>query len=119
MLAYGYRWNPKILLTFPLYVWVICLIIIPLIHLAILEPTTVKTVVTLVPVAIIGFTISFQQSSLYAVAGKIGDYCQQGVVIGAGIAGLIPQAILIIIKLIVTLTNLQANNEEYRRSLFY
>lgn len=34
MIGYGYRWNPKIMLTFPLYVWVVCLIIIPLFHLA-------------------------------------------------------------------------------------
>lgn len=90
MVAYGYKLSPKVFLLFPLYVWVVCLVAIPIIHLAIQTQSTVKTVVTLIPVALCGLTIAFQQSTIYSVAGKVGDYCQQAVVVGAGIAGLIP-----------------------------
>lgn len=58
MILYGYKLSPKIFLLFPLYVWVICLIALPIIHLAIPQKSTVKTVISLIPVALCGITIA-------------------------------------------------------------
>lgn len=102
MIFKGYKHSIKVFMTFPLYIWLVCLVVIPVIH-PIIKETTAKSIVTLVPILVSGIACGFFEAQLFSLGSKVDPYYNGGIMLGNGIAGLIPQAILIVIKLIVTL----------------
>lgn len=102
ILAYGYKLNVPAMITVPMFVWIASLIMLPIIDVLMKEITTAKTAVGMIPILGIGIPGAFFQSNLYAVAGVTDERFVQAIIVGSGISGLIPQFVLIIIKIIFT-----------------
>lgn len=105
MMWKGYKLNQNKLVLTALTVWLVSLIIIPCFH-PMTDDATLKSVLTIIPIFLSGVANGFYFSTIVSIGSKIDPINAQAVMAGNGIAGLIPQFILIVIKLIFDLSNI-------------
>ena len=111
MMWKGYKLNQNKLVLTALTVWLVSLIIIPCFH-PMTDDATLKSVLTIIPIFISGVANGFYFSTIISIGSKIDPINAQAVMAGNGIAGLIPQFILIVIKLIFDLSNIPEEEQE-------
>jgi hypothetical protein len=93
--------NQKLIVPLCLSVFLVALVIIPIFHLLIKE-VAAKTIVTLIPICICGIANGFFFPTILDFAQKLNPINAQAMMAGQGIAGLIPQFILIVIKGVIS-----------------
>lgn len=108
MMLHGHKHRYSILIMAPIAAWLVCLIVIPVLH-PLISDKMAKTVVTLFPVTVAGLVTSPFQSTIFGIGSRVDFRYNQAISMGNGLAGLVPQAVLVIIKLIFTFTSSSPN----------
>lgn len=116
MIWRGYKLNYNIHIYSALAFWFFALVFIPLCYL-LTKNKTVLMWITLVPIVMSGIGNGTYYSTLVGYASKLNPLYAQAISAGQGVAGLIPQLILILIKGIVQAIGL--SQEDYEAQLYY
>ncbi|CAL6008401.1 Nucleoside_transporter [Hexamita inflata] len=116
MMIRGYKHNKNPLMLISLTTWLVSLIIIPVLH-PIISDVLVKTVITLVPITLCGMANGLFFPTVLDMGCKLGPLNAQAMMAGNGIAGLVTQFLLILIKGIVT--GAKVSEDQYNKTLFY
>ncbi|CAL6036076.1 Nucleoside_transporter [Hexamita inflata] len=116
MMIRGYKHNKNPLMLISLTTWLVSLIIIPVLH-PIISNILVKTVITLVPITLCGMANGLYFPTVLDMGCKLGPLNAQAMMAGNGIAGLVTQFLLILIKGIVT--GAKVSEDQYNKTLFY
>ncbi|CAL5971200.1 Nucleoside_transporter [Hexamita inflata] len=116
MMLKGYKNNTNSLVLTSLITWLISLIIIPILHL-IISNVMVKTIITLIPITLCGISNGLFFPTILDIGCQLGPLNAQAIMAGNGIAGLIPQFVLIIIKAIISINHI--SQDKYNDTLFY
>ncbi|CAL6026995.1 Nucleoside_transporter [Hexamita inflata] len=116
MMIRGYKHNKNPLMMISLTTWLVSLIIIPVFH-PIISDVLVKTVITLVPITLCGMANGLFFPTVLDMGCKLGPLNAQAMMAGNGIAGLVTQFLLILIKGIVT--GAKVSEDQYNKTLFY
>lgn len=116
MIWKGYKLNYNIHIYAALTLWFLALVFIPLFYLF-TKNKTVLMWITLIPIVMSGIGNGTYYSTLVGYASKLNPLYAQAISAGQGVAGLIPQLILILIKGIVQAIGL--SQEDYESQLYY
>lgn len=112
----GYKLNYNIHIYTALAFWFFALVFIPLCYLF-TKNKTVLMWITLIPIILSGVGNGTYYSTLVGYASKLNPLYAQAISAGQGVAGLIPQLILILIKGIVQAIG--QSQEDYEDQLYY
>ncbi|CAL6056701.1 Nucleoside_transporter [Hexamita inflata] len=116
MMLRGYKHKKNVLVLTSLTTWLVSLVVIPILH-PIISDVLAKTIVTLIPITLCGMANGLFFPTVLDIGCKLGPLNAQAMMAGNGIAGLIPQFLLIVIKAIVTIANV--SKDQYNDTLFY
>ncbi|CAL6056693.1 Nucleoside_transporter [Hexamita inflata] len=116
MMINGYKHNKNTIMTTALTTWLVSLIIIPVLH-PIIQDVLLKTIITLIPIVCCGMANGLYFPIVLDMGCKLGPLNAQAMMAGNGIAGLVTQFLLILIKGIVT--GAKVSQDQYNKTLFY
>ncbi|CAL6027019.1 Nucleoside_transporter [Hexamita inflata] len=116
MMINGYKHNKNTIMTTALTTWLVSLIIIPVLH-PIIQDVLLKTIITLIPIVCCGMANGLYFPIVLDMGCKLGPLNAQAMMAGNGIAGVVTQFLLILIKGIVT--GAKVSQDQYNKTLFY